>query len=148
MRHSQRWIVGPLVIFVLLLSACATVEEPDTAGHGGAQIEAIEGTDLVRVTMSESAAERLGMQSTPVRDGGRSAGVSQKVIPYAAVFYGPSGETWTYISPEPQTFERAPIQIDRIEGERVFLSNGPPSGTEVVTQGAAELFGVETGIDQ
>lgn len=130
-------------MFVLLLSACSPVEEEDTAGHGGAQIEAIEGTDLVRVTMEESAAERLGMQSTPVRKTG-----SQKVIPYAAVFYGASGETWTYITPEPQIFERAPIEIDRIKGDRVFLLDGPPSGTEVVTQGSAELFGIETGIDQ
>ncbi len=145
MRHSQRWLTGPLVIIVLLLSACATVAEEDTAGHGGAQIEAIEGTDLLRVTMTESAAERLGMQSTPVRNA--SSG-SQMVIPYAAVFYGPSGETWTYITPEPQIFERAPIEIDRIKGERAFLSDGPPSGTEVVTQGSAELFGIETGIDQ
>jgi hypothetical protein len=145
MRHSQRSIVGPLVILVLLLSACATVEEADTAGHGGAQIEAIEGTDLVRVTMTESAAERLGMQSTAVR---RAGSGSQTVIPYAALFYGPSGETWTYITPEPQVFERAPIQVDRIVGERVFLSDGPSSGTEVVTQGSAELLGIETGIDQ
>ena len=145
MRRSQRWIAGPLVTFVLLLSGCATVAEEDTAGHGGAQIEAIEGTDLVRVTLTDSAFERLGMESTPVRDAGKSAGL---MIPYAAVFYGPSGETWTYISPEPQTFERAPIKIDRIKGQRAFLSDGPPSGTEVVTQGSAELFGVETGIDQ
>ena len=143
MRNNRRWTVGPLVMFVLLLSACTPVEEEDTAGHGGAQIEAIEGTDLVRVTMDKSAAERLGMQSTPVRNAG-----SQKVIPYAAVFYGASGETWTYITPEPQIFERAPIEIDRIKGDRAFLSEGPPSGTEVVTQGSAELFGIETGIDQ
>ena len=143
MRNSRRWTVGPLVMFVLLSAACAPVEEEDTAGHGGAQIEAIEGTDLVRVTIEESAAERLGMESAPVRNAG-----SQKVIPYAAVFYGASGETWTYITPEPQIFERAPIKIDRIKGDRAFLSDGPPSGTEVVTQGSAELFGIETGIDQ
>ena len=64
------------------------------------------------------------------------------------MFYGASGETWTYITPEPQIFERAPIEIDRIKGDRAFLSEGPPSGTEVVTQGSAELFGIETGIDQ
>lgn len=145
MRNSRRWTVGPLVMLVLLSAACSPVEEEDTAGHGGAQIEAIEGTDLVRVTMEESAAERLGMQSTPVRNAGNG---SQLVIPYAAVFYGASGETWTYITPEPQIFERAPIEIDRIKGDRAFLSDGPPSGTEVVTQGSAELFGIETGIDQ
>jgi hypothetical protein len=148
MRHSRRLMVGPLVIFVLLLSACSQVAEEDTAGHGGARIEAIEGSDLVRVIMTESAVERLGMETAAVRDAGKSAGASQTMIPYGALFYGPSGETWTYTTPEPRTFERALIRVDRIEGNKVFLSEGPPSGTQVVTQGAAELFGVETGIDQ
>jgi hypothetical protein len=26
--------------------------------------------------------------------------------------------------------------------------DGPPSGTAVVTRGAAELFGIETGVDE
>jgi hypothetical protein len=148
MRNSHSWMAAPLLVFVLLLAGCSQVEEADTAGHGGARIESIEGSDLVRVIMTESAVERLGMKSAPVLDAGKTGGGSQTVIPYAALFYGPSGETWTYTTPEPRTFERTLIQVDRIEGERVFLSEGPPSGTEVVTQGAAELFGVETGIDQ
>jgi hypothetical protein len=142
MRHCQRWIAGPLVGFVLLLSACATVPEEETAGSGGAEY------DGKRVVMDAEAVERLDMQSAPVRNTGRGSGGSQKVIPYAAVFYGAAGETWTYTSLDPQTFERAPIVIDRIEGNNAFLSDGPPSGTQVVTQGAAELFGVETGIDE
>jgi hypothetical protein len=28
------------------------------------------------------------------------------------------------------------------------LLEGPPAGTEVVTSGAAELFGVESGLDE
>ena len=33
-----------------------------------------------------------------------------------------------------------------IDGDLAVLSHGPPSGTEVVTVGAAELFGAEFGI--
>jgi hypothetical protein len=147
MRHRFRWIAGPAIVSVLLLSACTTVVEESSAGSGGAQIEAIKGTDLVRILMTDEAVKRLDMKWAPVRDTGKAAG-SSKVIPYAAVFYGPTGDTWTYTSLDSMTFQRAPIAIDRIEGDRAFLSDGPPSGTAVVTRGAAELFGIETGVDE
>jgi hypothetical protein len=143
MRHRNRWITGVLIVSSLLLSACASTPEEESSGSGAATIEPIEGTDLVRVILTAEAAERLDMQTAPVRN----ADGTQTVIPYTAVFYGPTGDTWTYTNPEPLTFERAPITIDHFEGDLVFLSDGPPFGTAVVTRGAAELFGAETGVD-
>jgi hypothetical protein len=143
MRHTDRWVAGVLIVFGLSLSACAAAQEETSSGSEARTIEPIEGTDLVRVILTAEAAERLEMQTAPVRD----AEGTQTVIPYAAVFYGPTGDTWTYTSLEPLTFERASIIIDHFEGDLVFLSDGPPIGTAVVTQGAAELFGVETGVD-
>jgi hypothetical protein len=43
-------------------------------------------------------------------------------------------------------FVRHSISIDQINGNQAVLSAGPPSGTAVVTVGAAELFGTEVGI--
>jgi hypothetical protein len=57
-----------------------------------------------------------------------------------------NGETWTYTSPEPLTFVRAPITVEAIDADLAYLSAGPAPGTEVVTVGAAELFGVESGV--
>ncbi len=71
-----------------------------------------------------------------------------KVIPYAAVLYGVHGETWVYSNPEPLIFVRQPIVIDYIEGDLAYLSEGPQVGTAVVTVGAAELFGTETGVSK
>jgi hypothetical protein len=139
MRHSPRWIAGSVIASVVLLSACTPVEEESTAGSGGATY------DGKQVEMEAEAVERLDIQSTPVRKGARG---SELMIPYAAVVYGPSGDTWTYARPEPRIFERAPIDIDRIDGNKAFLSDGPRPGTQVVTQGAPELLGVEIGIDE
>jgi hypothetical protein len=69
-----------------------------------------------------------------------------KIVPYAAVLYDVHGNTWAYTNPKPLTFVRHAIHIDYIEGDLAVLSDGPPSGTEVVIVGAAELFGAETGI--
>lgn len=77
---------------------------------------------------------------------GPAEAVLRQVIPYAAVLYDLNGDTFTYTSPEPLVFVRHPISIDYIEGDLAVLSDGPPSGTAVVTVGAAELYGTESGI--
>jgi hypothetical protein len=47
----------------------------------------------------------------------------------------------------PRTYQREAIGIQAVTGDQVQLTSGPAAGTPVVTQGAAELVGVETGID-
>ena len=143
MSHGRRWVVGLLMLSGLFLSACAQVAEEEEALNEPATLEPIEGSDVSRVILTERAVERLDIQADPARDVG-----SATMIPYAAVFYTATGDTWTYTNPEPLTFVRVPIVVDHIRGDRVFLTDGPPSGMEVVTQGAAELYGTETGVEE
>jgi hypothetical protein len=75
-----------------------------------------------------------------------SSGEPQKIVPYAAVLYDLHGDAWVYTSLGPRAFVRAPIVVDYIEGDVAVLSEGPPADTEVVTDGASELYGAETGI--
>ena len=71
---------------------------PETRGgkqHEPATVEPIKGTDVNRVTLTKEAAERLGIETAPIRQvGGR------KVVPDAAVVYDPEGKTFTYSSSE------------------------------------------------
>ena len=143
MLHRSRWMTGLLIIAGLLLSACAAVAEEEETLHEPATLEPIEGSDVSRVTLTEEAAVRLDIQVDQVLDAG-----SATMIPYAAVFYTATGDTWAYTNPEPLTFVRVPIVVDHIRGDRVFLTDGPPSGMEVVTQGAAELYGTETDVEE
>ena len=59
------------------------------------------------------------------------------------MIYDADGETYTYTAPEPRTYVRQKIVIDHVDGDSVMLSDGPPAGTEVVTVGAAEVYGSE-----
>lgn len=114
-----------------------------------ARVEPIPGTDLKRVTLTARAAERLGIQTAPVRGAhvARSeSGTQRTVIPYSAVIYDVHGGTWTYTNPDPLVFVRHRISVDSIDGDLAALSDGPPAGAAVVTTGAAELFGAEFGV--
>jgi len=74
------------------------------------------------------------------------SGTLRKVIPYAALIYDLTGETWVYTSPEPLTFVRQPITVDYIDGDKAVLVDGPAAGTLVATVGVAELYGIDTGV--
>ena len=43
-------------------------------------------------------------------------------------------------------FVESQIDVDDIAGDTARLSAGPPAGTQVVTTGAAELYGAEIGV--
>lgn len=67
----------------------------------------------------------------------------QKVVPYSAVYYDAKGAPWVYVNARPLTYERQRITVERVVGKLAVLSDGPASGTPVVTTGAALLYGAE-----
>jgi hypothetical protein len=142
MSRMDRWIaVVPIVTWCVTLGACQTPAVKATETKP-AQVEAIAGTELHKVTLTQRAAERLDIKTDRVQEM-VVRGVKRKVIPYAAVLYDAQGQNWVYTSPEPLVFVRHRIQVEYISGDRAVLSQGPAGGTAVVTVGAAELFGAE-----
>ncbi len=146
MRNRSRWLVVPCILVVLLLASCGAQTEEST-GTPPARVEPVAGADLSRVILTEQAAKRLGIETSPVRNA-QVKGKQSKVVPYAAVYYDLKGVTWVYTNPEPLIYIRAPITVESIEGDLATLSNGPPTGTLVVTIGSPELFGTEFGVGQ
>jgi hypothetical protein len=150
MRQSNRWMVMILIIACLQLAACTQTPASKTVEGGTdepARVERLLGTDLSRVILSAQAANRLGIETAPVRDA-KVGGKLLTVVPYSAVFYDLNGETWVYTNPSTLTFIRASINVDSIDGNLAVLTQGPPSGTVVVTVGAPELYGTEFGVGQ
>ena len=147
MKHRKRWIASALALTLaaLSLAACGGSSSESSEAAEPAVLEQIEGSDLMRITLTEQAAERLAIETAQAQDA--SSGAASIAIPYAAVLYDPDGATFTYTSPEPLVFVRQDITIDRIDGDLAYLTEGPSSGTAVVVVGAAELFGTELGVD-
>jgi hypothetical protein len=97
------------------------------------------------VTLTPRAAERIGLETTPVRT--ESLYGNDKVVPFEAVIWDPDGQAWAYMSTQPLVFIRSPLSIARItDQDEAVLTAGPPLGTLVVTQGAPELYGAELGV--
>ena len=124
-----------LATAALPIAGCTEVETETATGYEPSTLEPVKGNDdLQRVTFTAEGARRVDLQTAPVR---------RNVVPYAALIYDPEGKTYVYTSPKPLEYLREEVKVDRIEGDRVLVSRGPPAGTEVVTVGAAEVYGTE-----
>jgi hypothetical protein len=140
MKRINRLMITVFIIAVFLLSACGGGQIPVTGEKvAPSQLEPIEGTDLSRVILTEKAAKRIGVETVPS---------NKNVVPYSAVIYDIEGNTWIYTNPAPLTFVRAPIVIDRIEGDQAFLSMELETDDPIVTMGVIEIYGAETGVSK
>jgi hypothetical protein len=90
---------------------------------------------------TQEGADRTAVRTTTVR-----ASSGQKVVPYESLIYNDEAKTFVYTSIKPLSYERVPVTVDRIEGDRVLLSKGPALDTKVVTVGASEVYGAELDI--
>ena len=87
----------------------------------------------------------VGQQAT-VQFALQGGNITHKVVPYSALIYDLKGAQWVYIATSALTYQRQQVKVDFIEGDTVYLSEGPAAGALVVSQGPAELYGAETGV--
>lgn len=143
MRHRECLFLAGMVIIGLLAPACREMSESAETKPEPARVEPIDGTNLSRVILTDDAARRLDIRTAPVKETGVGG---TTFVPYGAVLYATTGDTWTYVATEPLTFVRRAIRVEHFVVDLAVLSYGPPPGSRVVTVGAAELFGIESGI--
>jgi hypothetical protein len=137
MKQMSRWTMAALLAAALPLAGCSKQVVAHQAEHPST-VEAIPGSDLKKVTLTEKAAQRLDLATGQVGDQD-----GQRVVPYSSLIYDFQGKTWVYTRVAPRTFVRHQIEIDRIVGDRVLLKSGPPTGTVVATVAVAQLYGTE-----
>jgi hypothetical protein len=135
-------IAALLVAAGLALAGCGSAKGADVTPTKIASVETQAAGAPGVVTLADAAVKRLGVQTAPVTAGPAGLGV-----PYGALVYQADGSAWVFVETAPRSYQRAPIAVAGIAGDQVSLTSGPPVGTQVVTVGAAELVGVEIGID-
>jgi hypothetical protein len=143
--RAKGFITGLVIAAAVFAAGCGSSGSKEEVGDAQpAKVTPIKGTDLSTVTLSADAAKRLGIATAAVA----AQGSDRKVIPYDAVIYAADGKTFTYTSPKPLNYVRAPITVTDIRGDKAYLSAGPPAGTAVVTVGSQELFGTEYEVEE
>jgi RND family efflux transporter MFP subunit len=70
---------------------------------------------------------------------------SNLTAPWAAVLHDIHGVAWVYEKTADHVFQRRRVLVQHVVGDLAVLGSGPKPGTEIVVDGAAELFGTEFG---
>jgi RND family efflux transporter MFP subunit len=66
-------------------------------------------------------------------------------VPWKSIVYDIDGGTWVYVKKADRTYVRQRVEVRYVDDGRAVLRKGPAPGTEVVTDGAEEVFGAEFG---
>jgi hypothetical protein len=130
---------------MLVLPGCSD-PSGEAAAPAPVRVVPVAGTAFKKIVLAPSAVARIGVRTAPATTTARAGLGRTLAVPYAAIIYEPNGTPSVYTSPAPRTYVRQPVLIDEVAGSTAFLRRGPPAGTPVVEVGAAELFGVETGV--
>lgn len=138
MQSQVRWAIA-IVVLSLFIAGCGTVA---STGQAGPIVEPLD-TGANRVTLTDIHMARLSIQFEEVMNNG-----GHNAAPYAVIVYDNFGGEWVYTNPKANVFERTRVEVDRVEGETVFFSEGVEAGMMLVTDGAAELLGIEFGVGE
>lgn len=87
---------------------------------------------------------RLG-QRAQIRLAVSGSGVERLTAPWSGVLHDIHGGQWVYEMTAPTTFVRRRVQVTQVAGADAVLATGPAVGAKIVTDGSAELFGIEFG---
>jgi len=69
-------------------------------------------------------------------------------VPWGAIVYDIQGEAWVYQRTAPRTYKRVRVVLQYVVNGVAALATGPAVGAEIVTAGAQELLGAETGFSK
>jgi hypothetical protein len=156
MKPKLRLSIASSAVTYLAVISLAGCGSSSNAAAGKIEVPVVlkplAGTARFQVTLTEKSQNRLGIETSQVReakvavDGGKPA--IHKIVPYAAVVYDSAGSTWAYSAApgSSRSYLRTAITVVAVNGADAVLDAGPDVGTAVVVVGAPELLGAEAQI--
>lgn len=158
MKGMNTRVAAALSVALAALTGCQKQSKPEVIAP--AKVEAIEGSKLKKITLTEKAMERLDLQLSEVsKHKGPRNESPQLAVPYGSLIYEADGTEWVYTSPEPRVFVRSKVKVDYIAGDVdltfesynraknmvAYLKEGPEVGTKVASVATLQLYGEEKG---
>ena len=132
MRTSNRWLIAVLILGGLQLSACQR-ESAKPTKTAPAHVERIQGTELSRLTLTEKAVERLGIETAPIRVvqverkrmvGGKVVASLPKSTTVPAPGPGTVAAAGRPSAPEPS---RLFVRVSLPQGDKKTVARGQPA---------------------
>lgn len=133
----------------------------ESAAHitslGAAPSSAIEANPIAAPPSADPTASTVDyfyeLPATSIRKPGERVSVTLELngdeqvvtLPWSAVVFDAAGGGWVYEKTGPSRYARRRVDVARVVGDLAIVSKSPNAGAEVVSVGAAELFGVEFG---
>ena len=132
----DRKVAAALVAALLAVApaACKQAEAIEQEHYQASKVTPAEHGDHATVTITELAAERIGLETVPIE---------KSQIPYAAILYDAEGQAYVFVNTKGLSFHREDVDIADVDGDTVELADGPPAGTQVVTVGVPQIHGAE-----
>ncbi len=146
-RTLRSWAMPLLAIPCAAVAGCGASSSPPPAPS--AILEHAGGGLPARIVLSPLGAQRIGLRTATALAAPAATGTSgtQSVIPFSAIVYDPSGATFAFVALQvPRTFTEMRIKVARVDGSVAYLRSGPRPGAKVVSVGAEELYGVQSGV--
>jgi len=133
-------VIGAAAAAVLAGCGGSGVSTPTPA----AKLQHVRGSSIAQIVLTPVGAQRIGVQTAAAEraDTGRAT----VVIPYSAIVYDVTGQTYAFKQVKPLTYVEVPVKVGHVAGRSAYLVKGPQPGTPIVTIGAEELYGVQSGV--
>lgn len=141
MSTRTRQLAAALLVAAAGLTGCARADAPATTSDDPPVVlSSVAHSSLKQVSVSERAAQRLGIRTAPVRQAARP---DRTEVPYSAIVYAEDGSAWTYVTRKRLTYLRHAVTVADVRDGTALLSRGPAVREQVVTTGTQELLGAE-----
>ena len=128
----------------LVTAGCGTAEGSSAAVAPPAKVVPAGGQ--VSVELSPAGAQRIQIATGQAIAGTGGLYKGLTVVPTSALLYEPDGTTVVYTVTGTLTYTIRIVTVSFINGPDVLIKAGLAPGTEIVTEGAAELLGVQNGV--
>lgn len=119
------------------LGLCRPVAAPPTGDPLAATVDFYYEAPKTSLGLKPGERLALAIPSRTVRRRGQ--------VPWSAVVFDIHGGTWVYEQAANRRYIRHRVELDHSANGVAYLARHPTPGTLIVTQGAAELWGVEFG---
>lgn len=142
-RHGRTKLLLLLTIGLQSISERAAADSPaPPKAETQATIKRL-GFGISEIILLSKAARRIDVHASEISQDPSG----MKIVPYSSLIYDLDGDAWVYKLTGPLSYVRDQVIVDHIMGDQVFLKEGPPPGTQVVTVGVPELYGTEVGVN-